>query len=95
MAPPKCSECIFVLYLASFLAIAVTTMSALNFIVQNFRDILASAEAFGPFSTEVISIVKFVTFHYRTAKFCSMIEKAESLTMKGENNFFRIIKFLS
>jgi hypothetical protein len=59
------------------------SFSELLFIVKNHRDVLASAEAFGPFATAFLGIVKIVTFYVSLDKFHAFIERIKCLNKTG------------
>lgn len=65
-----------------FLSILVSVLSETYFIVENHRNVLASAESFGTLSTEIITLTKLITFIASKEKFYRMIEKLGEITWK-------------
>lgn len=55
------------------------------FVVRNFRDILASAEACGPLLTTVLAVAKILTFTSLKPKIYQMIDQVKSLSVEGKN----------
>lgn len=84
--PWKYSTLINAYYSFNIIVVALCMCSELNFVLQGYHDILGSAEAFGPFSTEVISIAKFLTIYYRKDELFSLIDQVEELSAKGVFN---------
>lgn len=54
------------------------------FVVRNFRDILASAEACGPLLTTVLAVAKIITFMVSKKKFFQMMDQVKLLSAGGE-----------
>lgn len=59
------------------------TTSEIMFIVKNRRNVLASAEAFGPLATAIIGLVKIITFYVSLKKFYVFIEKIQKMGKEG------------
>lgn len=68
------------LHVACSLLIVFAMMSELYAVMLNFNDVLTAAEAFGPFSAELICLSKFLSFYCFKRKFYSLIERVEALT---------------
>lgn len=49
------------------------------YIVRNFHDIVGSAEAFAPLSTEIITLVKFFTFYRSQDKFSQIFSQIKEM----------------
>lgn len=82
------------LHVACSLLIVFVMMSELYAVVLNFNDVLAAAEAFGPFSAELICLSKFLSFYCFKRKFYSLIERVEALTgWFDDSNILTSLKF--
>lgn len=62
----------------SFVVFAVLT--EFTFVCINFNDVLVSAEAFGPLSTEIITIAKLLTFMIYEKDFYKLMDKIQTLS---------------
>lgn len=71
------------LHILSILSMVFATLTEFFFIALNVKDILSSAEAFGPFSTEIISLTKYLTFFIWKDKFYSLINQIRDLSAQG------------
>lgn len=85
-ASEKFSKFYHTLHIISLSLMIFTVSSECLYTVQNFKDILASAEGFGCFSSELLSVAKFVTFYIGEKKFFTLIEKVKKLSAKGKVN---------
>lgn len=78
------SKIFHVFHITSLLLLTLSLISELSFIVQNAHDILASAEASGPFATVLNAFAKFVTFYVWKEKFYSIVAQVQALSAKGK-----------
>lgn len=78
------SKLFHVFHMTSLLLLALSLVSEMSFIVLNSHDILASAEAFGPFATVLNAFAKFVTFYVWKEKFYSIVAQVQALSAKGK-----------
>lgn len=67
----------------SIFVVAFCCISEGTFIVENRRDVLAAAEAFGPFATAILGLVKIATFHVSLDKFNQLMERIKNLNKTG------------
>lgn len=79
----KFSKFYHMLHIISLSFMIFTVSSECLYTVLNFKDIMASAEGFGCFSSELLSVAKFVTFYIGEKKFFTLIEKVKKLSAKG------------
>lgn len=63
-----------------FVIVLIAIYGNTNFIVQNFYDVLAAAECFGPLATELITMSKLLTFIVCKKKIFELIERLEELS---------------
>jgi 7tm Odorant receptor len=77
----------FVFYIAVFFVIVYSAVAQASFIIKNKSDILGSSEAFGPFSTITITLIKLITFLAYREKFYELMDSIKELAseMRGED----------
>lgn len=64
----------------SVICIAFCLLSEIYFVVENFQDVIASAESFGTLSTEVITLTKLITFYFCKEKFYQLMDQIAALS---------------
>lgn len=64
----------------SLFCIAFCLLSEIYFVVENFQDVIASAESFGTLSTEVITLTKLITFYFWKEKFYQLMDQIAGLS---------------
>lgn len=75
-------------------ALIFSLLSMLLFIIKNRNDIISSADALGPFTTGIISLSKFLSFHFFRSDFFKIIDSLDSMADKSKfSNQFHVEVF--
>lgn len=56
------------------------------FVAQNYNDVMAAAEAFGPTATTLIALGKHVVLYYYLDEFYALMDKIKELATGGIKN---------
>ena len=68
------------------------SLSEVYFIMENYKDVLASAESFTPLSIEMITFCKILTFYIRRGKFYKMMNQIKDLSANSNASDLLIVK---
>lgn len=83
------------LQVSGIVCIALCLASEIYFLVENFTDVMASAEAFGTLSTEIITLSKIITFYFWKEKFYQLMDEIKTLSEQSDNVNSQTLKRLN
>lgn len=64
-------------------ALIYSLFSMILFIIRNHEDIVSSADALGPLTTGIISLSKYLSFHFFRSEFFEIMDICDSMTDKS------------